>query len=218
LDVSAGIEIGDTAHYQGGVLDQNYSDVTAVIYTRAWDTSGGGPLTNGGLIIACGEDGVYGTINACDNYAAANNTGDVVWKLSTSTPYGDPIMTFDTGGGTEIGRFQDDGWNLVSQTGDCANAASNQLKICNDDDALSVYDDTGNLGEVVLVDDVVRGTGVTTHGVMMWGDSSDSFDLGSEVCAGIGLSCQTTHQMDGTNQTCSYDHGTATTYFMAHCY
>lgn len=60
-------------------------------------------------------------------------------------------------------------------------------------------------------------TNVNTHGMMFWGDSSDSFDTGDEVCPSHSLVCVTTFTPAGVSQTCAFDHGTAGTYFYALC-
>ncbi len=54
----------------------------------------------------------------------------------------------------------------------------------------------------------VTGTGVATHGVMLWGDGSASFDQGDEVCGatGVALACVTTRRVDGTIETCAFAH------------
>lgn len=64
----------------------------------------------------------------------------------------------------------------------------------------------------------VGSTGVATNGSLWWGDSSDAFDTGTEVCTARSLSCLTTHTVAGVNQTCAFDHGTVGTYFYAMCY
>ncbi len=60
-------------------------------------------------------------------------------------------------------------------------------------------------------------TNVNTHGLMFWGDASDAFDTGDEVCPSHSLVCVTTFTPLGINQTCAFDHGTAGTYFYALC-
>ena len=64
---------------------------------------------------------------------------------------------------------------------------------------------------------LVQGTGAATHGPMLWGDGSDAFDTGDEICQTQGLSCQTTFAVDGINQTCGFDHGATGSYFYAFC-
>ncbi len=73
--------------------------------------------------------------------------------------------------------------------------------------------------ELLDLGEAIEASGAATHGVIGWGDGSASFDIGNEVCAAMnqtGLTCQTTHELDGTNQNCTYDHNGA--YFYAHCY
>lgn len=64
---------------------------------------------------------------------------------------------------------------------------------------------------------VVQGSNVDSHGPLLWGDSSDDFDTGDEVCADAGLSCVTTQAFAGGSQTCGFDHGSTGTYFYALC-
>jgi len=61
-------------------------------------------------------------------------------------------------------------------------------------------------------------TGDTNSGVVAWGDGDDatSTENGNNVCAALGLNCQATHQLDGTNKLCGFDHVDA--YFYAMCY
>jgi hypothetical protein len=143
-----GTEIGSKEYYDGSALSQNYSDAAVVMFTSYASAAGGGPLTNGGLIIACGEDGTYGTNNDCDPLAVADNEGTVVFLVETLTAVGDPRITINDGAGAELARFQDDGWGLESVTGDCANADAGQLKICNDDGVLTIYGSGGEVGTI----------------------------------------------------------------------
>jgi hypothetical protein len=219
LDSSGGGRAGRDDYYQGVAPAQNYSDVSYVIYTRPYNTTGGGPLENGGLLIACNEDGTYGTDNECDPLAIADVDGDLVVLFETTTPNGEPRLTLFDASGVETARYEADGWSFVAVTGTCANAPTGQKKLCNDDGALAVYDSSGLVDEVMLADDALQPTGVATHGHIAFGDSSDSFDTGTEVCAALNsMSCAGTYQMDGTSQTCAYDHGTATVHFQALCY
>jgi hypothetical protein len=65
---------------------------------------------------------------------------------------------------------------------------------------------------------VVLASGAATHGVMLWGDASNSFDTGTEVCAAAGLSCAFAYQVNGTPVTdCSTDVGSVTAFY-ALCY
>jgi len=64
---------------------------------------------------------------------------------------------------------------------------------------------------------ILLATGVDTHGVFAWGDSSDAFDLGDEVCAALDLTCVDAYTITGGASTCSTDQGTATTHFFALC-
>lgn len=63
----------------------------------------------------------------------------------------------------------------------------------------------------------IGSTGAATRGSTWWGDGSDAFDTGNEVCGDRSLACQTTFTPAGANQTCAFDHGTAGTYFYALC-
>ena len=63
----------------------------------------------------------------------------------------------------------------------------------------------------------VTGSAVDTHGALLWGDSSDPFDTGTEVCAARGLTCVDVKTITGTDSACGTDQGAATTHFYALC-
>lgn len=63
----------------------------------------------------------------------------------------------------------------------------------------------------------VTGSAVDTHGVVLWGDSSDAFDTGTEVCAARGLTCVDVKTLAGVDSTCATDQGAATTHYYALC-
>jgi hypothetical protein len=95
MDHANGILAGMASypHYSGVYPSQNYSDATAVIFTRAWDLADGGPLTNGGVVIACTEDGQFGTVNDCDALGVLDNEGDVQFLVETTTSAGEARVT-----------------------------------------------------------------------------------------------------------------------------
>jgi hypothetical protein len=64
---------------------------------------------------------------------------------------------------------------------------------------------------------VVQGTGSASHGPLLWGDGSDAFDTGAELCQSQSLDCQTSFTTAGVQQSCATDHGDAGTYFYAMC-
>lgn len=146
------------------------------------------------------------------------------------------MIDCDTGGtGADLG-VQDDGEFLgtiyIGEALDGIGAVDMDYGSADVTDHTFTTDATGD-DEIVLPDDSIGDaeiswaevsladldTGaVTTHGVSAWGNSADAFDTGTEVCAAIDLTCETTLQADGTNQACAFDQGAAGTYFHALCY
>jgi hypothetical protein len=61
-------------------------------------------------------------------------------------------------------------------------------------------------------------SGADTHGTVMWGDGSDAFDTGIEVCGAAGLDCVAVHRLTGGSaSSCGADQGSAGTRFLAFC-
>ncbi len=182
------------------------------------------PVTNGGLTLGQNANG-WGSLALKDTAAAnelflqASNIG--ADRTITLDPSADATLTID--GSATL----NDWFNQSVKT--TADPTFNTVKLNDSDDSHQItLAATSNVTAArqisVVTGDADRtltlpigSTGANTNGSMWWGDGSDAFDTGDEVCPGQGLTCVTTYTPLGINQTCAFDHGVAGTYFYALC-